>query len=301
MASHDHDDPSTTQRTLLSPGPDGPGPTPACLVVIHGEGLGRRVDVDARPVVVGRAPDADLQLPHASVSRRHCELAREGARFVLRDLGSTNGTLVNEQRVAEAALADGDHVTVGEVILKFIGQASVEARYHEEVYALATLDPLSGLCNRRHFTELVDKELARALRHDRHPVLCMLDVDLFKHVNDTHGHIAGDGVLRRIAELLREQVRHDELAARIGGEEFAVFFPEASLAQAEAFAERLRAAVEAEPFAPGGVPTRITISLGLAAAGAGREGRSALMHAADQALYRAKDGGRNRTCTAPPP
>src|SRR5688572_26772990 len=208
-------DPVTTQLTALSPGPRRGGPRSACVVVIHGEGLGRRADVEDRPIVVGRSQEADLHIPHPSVSRLHCEIRRDGDHYRLRDLGATNRTRVNDLPVAETLLADGDHVTVGETILKFISHASVEAHYHEEVYQLATLDALTELCNRRHFTELVDKEIARALRHGRELVMCMIDVDLFKPVNDRFGHIAGDGVLRQIAAIVRRLVRDEDIAARI--------------------------------------------------------------------------------------
>ena len=289
-------DPITTQLTLLSGGPRQGGPRSACVVVIHGEGLGKRADVEGRPVVVGRSQEADLHIPHKSVSRRHCEIWRQGDTYRIRDLGATNRTRVNEQPITETLLADGDHVTLGESILKFISHASVEARYHEEVYQLATHDALTELYNRRHFIELVDKEIARAQRHARPLVMCIIDVDLFKPVNDQYGHIAGDGVLRQLAGVVRGFVRGEDIAARIGGEEFAVLLPESDVESARQFAERLREAVAASVFTLGGEPHQITISIGLAGLDPSRGDRSALMQAADAALYRAKDEGRNRVC-----
>jgi len=288
----------TTQRTLLSAGPARPAPRSACLVVIHGEGLGRRVDVGDAPVLVGRSHDADLCIPHKSVSRAHCRVWREGEDYRILDLGATNPVRVNDEPVAAGELADGDHVTIGESILKFISRTSVEARYHEEIYQLATHDPLSGLCNRRHFEELADKEIARALRHGRDLALCIVDVDLFKPVNDRYGHIQGDAVLRRLSGVIREHVRDDDVAARIGGEEFAVLLCECDAEAARGFAERLRHAVEAAGLHPeaGGAP--ITVSIGIAALGPGLATRSRLMAAADAALYRAKDEGRNRVKVA---
>ena len=290
-----HDDPAhTTQRTLLSTGPDRPLPRPACLVVILGEALGARVDVGETPVLVGRSQEADLVIAHKSVSREHCRIWLDGETFRIRDLGATNPTRVNDLPVEEATLADGDHILVGESLLKFIGQTSVEARYHEEIYQLATLDALTGLYNRRHFMEVLDREIARALRHGRELALCILDVDLFKPVNDTYGHIAGDEVLRRIAGVLCQHVRGDDIAARIGGEEFAVLLPEGGTEGAVAFAERLREAIAATIFSPGGVPRQITVSVGVAPMQAPVLNRSQLLAAADAALYRAKHAGRNR-------
>ena len=291
---HLHD---TTQRTLLSPGPLRPAPRSACVVVIHGEGLGRRADIDQSPVLVGRSQEADLVIAHKSVSREHCRIWRDASGYRIRDLGATNVTRVNDTRIAsDTALADGDQVTVGESILKFISQDSVEARYHEEIYQLATHDALTELYNRRHFIEMADKEIARSIRHARPLSLCIIDVDLFKPINDRYGHISGDEVLRQIAQLLRRHARTDDLAARIGGEEFALMLPECDAEAARAFAERLREAVAAAVFSPGGEPQRITISIGIAELAPGRDVRPALMAAADTALYRAKSEGRNRVC-----
>ncbi|WP_036135511.1 GGDEF domain-containing protein [Luteimonas mephitis] len=289
----------TTQRTLLSDGPHNAPPRSACVVVIHGMGLGSRADVDDGRVLVGRSQDADLCIAHKSVSREHCHIWRDGDDYRIRDLGATNATRVNDVPVAEATLADGDHVTVGESILKFISHTSVEANYHEEIYQLATRDPLTDLCNRRHFIEQMEREIARALRHQRPLTICIIDVDLFKPVNDRYGHISGDEVLRQIADLVHHHARNDDIAARIGGEEFAVLLPECDAGAAYSFAERLRSAVAAATFSPGGEPQRITVSIGIADLSPVRDNRVRLMTAADAALYRAKKEGRNRVCLEP--
>lgn len=287
----------TTQRTLLSDGPQRPAPRTACLVVIHGEALGRRIDIGDAPVLVGRSQDADLSIAHRSVSREHCVVWREGDEYRIRDLGATNPVRVGDDRLDASAtgrvLVDGDHVSIGESILKFISRTSVEASYHEEIYQLATHDPLSELCNRRHFCELADKEIARAFRHGRGLALCIIDVDLFKPINDRHGHIEGDAVLRRLAAVLRGEVRDDDIAGRIGGEEFAVLLCESDAHAAAAFGERLRQVVADTPFEIGGERRQVTISVGIATLSPARASRSLLMAAADAALYRAKREGRN--------
>ncbi len=285
----------TTQRTLHSPGPLRPARRSACVVVIHGEGLGRRADIGDAPVLVGRSSEADLVIAHQSVSRAHCRIWRTDDAYRIADLGATNTTRLNDAKLhGERELVDGDQVTVGESILKFISQDSVEASYHEEIYQLATHDALTELCNRRHFAELADKEIARAIRHGRPLSLCILDVDLFKPINDRHGHIRGDEVLRQVAAVLRRHARNDDVAARIGGEEFALLLPECTAADAALLADRLREAVAGTLFAPGGEAQRITVSIGVAALAPQRDTRPALMAAADAALYRAKSEGRNR-------
>jgi len=289
----------TTERTVHSPGPERPAPASACVVVIHGEGLGRRANIHDAGILVGRSREADLCIDHLSVSREHCRIEPDRDAFRLTDLGATNTTLLNDQPVSQARLHDGDHITVGESILKFIGDASVEARYHEEVYQLATHDPLTNLYNRRHFMEVAEKEIARARRHGRPLVMGIIDVDLFKEVNDRYGHIAGDGVLGEIALVVRNHLRGDDIAARIGGEEFSILLPESDLAAATHFAERLRRAVEEARFSPGGEARTITVSIGLTRYGPGRDSFSLLMRGADTALYAAKRNGRNRVESLP--
>ena len=288
-----------THRTLHSPGPAAPARRSACVVVIHGEGLGRRADIGDAPVLVGRSSEADLVIAHQSVSRAHCRIWRTEDAYLVADLGATNTTRLNDAKLqGERTLVDGDQLTVGESILKFISQDSVEASYHEEIYQLATHDALTELCNRRHFAELADKEIARARRHGRPLSLCILDVDLFKPINDRHGHIRGDEVLRQVAAVLRRHARSDDVAARIGGEEFALLLPECTAADAALLADRLREAVASTKFAPGGEAQRITVSIGVAALAPHRDSRQALMAAADAALYRAKSEGRNRVCVS---
>lgn len=295
----DPDSNESTLRTHFCNGPATPAQRSACVVVIHGEGLGRRVDINEAVVLVGRLPDADLSIQHKSVSRQHCQIWCEDGRYRIRDLGATNVTHVNGVPLAgDADLADGDLISVGETILKFITKNSVESRYHEEIYQLAVHDPLTSLYNRRHFCEAVDKEIVRAQRHQRPLAMCIIDVDLFKPINDRYGHISGDGVLRKIAALVREHAREDDVAARIGGEEFALLLTEANLDSARELAERLREAVANTPFTLENETHRITISIGIAQLSPECDARSSLMREADIALYRAKSEGRNRVCVA---
>lgn len=287
---------TTQRRSVRPPGEPARGSGSACLVVIHGENLGHRVELGDQPVVIGRSHDAQLQINHRSISRRHCCIWRDAGGYRIRDLDSTNQTFVNEQPIGEAELRDGDHISIGDSVLKFLEQDSIEARYHEELYQLATSDPLTGLYNRRQFEELMEKEILRAARHMRTLCLALVDIDHFKPINDRHGHPAGDGVIRGIAQLLRRSARADQLVARIGGEEFALVYAELSLEQAAEAAERLRATIEASPFALGAGLHTVTVSIGLAQWRRGMHTLSDLIGAADQQLYRAKQAGRNRVC-----
>ncbi len=292
-------DASTTQRRTMRPQRNGgSGHEPACLVVLQGQRLGQRIDLDENPLVIGRSPEAEFQILERSVSREHCRIWLEPAGYRIKDLDSTNKTFLNDQPIIEAELKDGDHIAVGSCVLKFMDRTSVEARYHEEIYQLATADPLTDLYNRRQFIELLEKELARAANHKRPLVLLIMDLDHFKSINDRFGHPAGDAVLKKVALALRGLAREEFITARIGGEEFAVVLPEHALAQAVRFAERLREGIAGLSLTLPGGPQQVTVSIGAAAWENGMSGTGDLLRAADAQLYRAKQDGRNKVCSA---
>jgi diguanylate cyclase (GGDEF)-like protein len=284
---------ATTQPTSLTRAGDGELRA-AYVVVVHGEGLGTRAMIGEAPMVIGRGPEAQLRIDHGSVSRRHCELWRDGDVYRVRDLGSTNRTLVNERAVGEARLQDGDLIVVGKSMLKFISRASVEARFQDALYELATHDALTGLANRRHFLAFADAEVARARQLGGPLALAILDLDHFKVVNDRHGHARGDDVLRHFAVLLKNAAGDTSLAARLGGEEFAWLLPATpandALARCEALRLQVRDLLRAMPEAA----TPVTVSIGLALLGGRHVDRTTLMAAADGALYAAKTGGRDQ-------
>lgn len=295
-------DSSTTQRRTMRPAQDYDGGTaPACLVVLRGQRLGQRIDLGEQPLMLGRTPECDFQIPERSVSRQHAKIWQGPAGFRVKDLDSTNKTLLNDQPIIEAELKDGDHIAIGNCVLKFMEQSSVEARYHEEIYELATMDPLTGLYNRRQFLELLERELARTASHDRPLTLLIIDLDHFKSINDRFGHLAGDAVLKQVADELIADTREDFIVARIGGEEFAVVLPELDVREAVDFAGRLCTAIGALELDPSLGTRHVTVSIGVAAWAPEMNTVGELMRAADEQLYRAKQGGRNRVCTAAAP
>jgi diguanylate cyclase (GGDEF)-like protein len=269
----------------------------ACLVQIYPTGptMGMRYPLGAEPVLIGRGPDCVIRVEEHSVSRRHSrvEPSESGHRVV--DLQSTNGTFVNNEAVTHRELHDGDYLRVGNCIFRFLAGGNIEAEYHEEIYRLTIIDALTGVANRRCLLEVLARELVRSSRHRRPLALVLLDIDHFKALNDQHGHLAGDHVLRELAGRLKPAVRAEEVFARYGGEEFAVVVPECTAEGARVLAERLRRLVEAEPFVFDTKPLPVTISLGVAAVD-GSEALTAdrLLHLADASLYEAKRGGRNR-------
>src|SRR5258705_11283259 len=160
---------------------------------------------------------------------------------------------------------------------------------------LAATDALTGCLNRRALSEELGQELDRA-RRDNLPITILLaDIDRFKLVNDTRGHIAGDSVLRQVGEILRREARSVDIVARYGGEEFVIVMPETALHGASIFAERLRRRIMQHDFAdPGDDPLHLTVSIGIASFPDDRvQSADSFVSLADQALYRAKNEGRN--------
>ncbi len=164
------------------------------------------------------------------------------------------------------------------------------ARRYGEARQLADTDALTGLHNRRTFHETLSREVARAQRYGRTLALIVLDLDDFKVVNDTHGHLAGDAVLAEVGERLRSVARSADIACRIGGEEFAVILPECGLVDAEAFYQRLATAITTRPISEIG---SVQFSAGIGELRSDDDPVS-LFERADRSLYAAKDAGKNR-------
>ena len=271
----------------------------ACLVVIYGPDLGRRIALQRGAAIeIGRQPTCDFPIDQESVSRRHARIVWTSQHWHVVDLGSTNGTYVNDELVTDRVLRDGDQIKIGRSILKFLESGSVETSYHEEIYRLMTFDGLTAIHNKRFFHETLERELSRSKRYLRQLSLIVFDIDLFKSVNDTYGHIAGDAVLRQLAACVRGHLRREDIFARVGGEEFAVILPEIPMPEACAVAEKIRRIVEQNVFVFDTVSIPITVSLGVATfATESEETPEALFARADGRLYQAKTAGRNRVCS----
>jgi diguanylate cyclase (GGDEF)-like protein len=295
MTNTDRDTPIATLSDTSQTPPAG---GVACLVSIYGPNIGRRWSLDREVTIIGRDRAADVSLPIDTVSRRHCRVVVRGSSVFVSDLGSTNGTALNDEPTPpneEFALRSGDRIRVGSAILKFLRGGDVESQYHEEIYRTMIGDGLTGAYNRRYLTEFLERELTRCRRHGRSLSLVLFDLDHFKQVNDGFGHLTGDAVLREVAELARAQVRREDCFARFGGEEFAVVLTETDLDAARLFAERLRGTIEVHDFLASGERVPVTISAGVATASREMRDADEFLAAADARLYEAKEAGRNRT------
>ena len=289
--------PNKTVVTTITASPRKAAPADACMIVIYGDDIGRRVPLTTPTVIIGRSSKCDVQVDQESVSRNHARIAHDGKRHIICDLGSTNGTYVNDELVeGELVLRDGDQVKIGRTIFKFISGGNIEVQYHEEIYRLMTIDGLTEIHNRRFFTEALEKEASRCRRYERTFALIMFDIDRFKQINDTYGHLAGDAVLRQLGAVLRGKVRRDDVLARTGGEEFGVILPEVNREGAIILAGKLRELVQETHFRFEGTRIPVTVSLGVAEWTPNIREAEQLVKIADEKLYEAKRTGRNRVC-----
>ena len=228
------------------------------------------------------------------------EIELGGASALAAPLGGDGGQGIVSVARGERRFTSGEH----ELFSYLTNQASVSVEnvdLHETVQRQAVTDELTGLFNHRRFQEVMTQEVERARRYGQEMGLIMLDIDNFKRVNDTYGHLQGDMVLREVARVLRQSSREIDEPARYGGEEMAVALPQTDLEGAYRFAERVRRRIEALdlPLLDGDGTLKVTASFGAASlATSTGDGKDALVAAADAALYRAKRSGKNRTVRA---
>lgn len=267
-----------------------------CLVQIYpADVIDGMILMEQDTIVVGRDQQSDIHLPDNSVSRRHVEFRRIGDGYELSDLNSTNGTLVNNKPISCHLLESGDRVKIGSYIFKFLSAGCIENAYHETVYSVMTIDALTGAFNKSYMLDNLQREMSRCERHNRPMAIIMMDIDRFKSVNDTHGHLVGDEVLKELGRRMAEVCREDDLFARYGGEEFSLILTETDLQQAMEMGECCRQAVASTPFETAAGPLDITSSFGVATLTEDRPATPTdLIGKADERLYEAKTGGRNR-------
>jgi len=271
------------------------------LVCIYGGPVGRRFSLGKSPTVIGRGRQCEISIQQGTVSRTHAQISGVCGRRIVQDLGSTNGIFVNGSSTPAHQLECGDLLKVGEVIFKYLAGDNIESAYHEEIYRLAIEDGLTQLPNKRYLMQFLGREMARVQRYERPICLMMIDVDHFKSINDTYGHLAGDDVLSDLANLLKPRIRKDECLARYGGEEFTIVMPETQLKGAKLFAEIMRESVENHEFSFDGQTIPVTVSIGVARNSDAADTPEKLIAAADELLYQAKSAGRNRVVSADDP
>ena len=277
------------------------------LVFLTGELLAVPIPLERDEVIIGRALEANIRLNDSQVSRKHARISTiydaetNAATYVLVDLKSRNGTFLNGEKIVREVLQHGDKITIGDYILRFELLDEIDLEYHRQIRRLLSHDDLTGLLSSRSFFSELRLEAARAKQENRPFCVLMMDVDYFKTVNDTYGHLTGSKTLEEIGLCITQNLRAGDVAARFGGEEFAAFLLDADPAQAIIAAERIRTSIEKQDFSVirqsnPSETHRVTISIGVAYFPSDSSDPIELIEMADSALYRAKREGRNRVC-----
>lgn len=269
----------------------------ASLLVLAGSNVGEMFRLEGEETVVGRGNNANFKLNDDGISRRHARFFQLGREVMIEDLQSSNGTTVNGEPVtSRRVLQDGDKIRLGSTtVLKFTYHDSLDENFQQQMYDAALRDGLTKAYNRKYFLDRLETEIAYARRHTEHLSLLMFDLDFFKRINDTYGHLAGDHVLVKFAKLAQSTLRAEDVFARYGGEEFGLVCRGVQLGNAGLLGERIRALVESTIFEHEGARMPVSVSVGVAAyPEVPVETAVQLIAAADEALYEAKRTGRNR-------
>lgn len=274
----------------------------ASLLVVQGAevDLGTHLLCD-RPITIGRDERAELALSDGSISRNHCRVERdpESGRYVLCDLGSTNGTQINGTRIADKVpLAEGDKIFLGASVIRFSYADQVDLEYQQRVEELVGTDPLTGMTSRREYDAAYEALVDKARDDGTVLSLLVIDMDGLKQINDTHGHDIGCYAIVEVSFIIREVLEPHGLLSRFGGDEFVVCLPGVGARRAMELAESVRARVSKHNFVKDGIQVQPTLSIGVACFPADADDPARLFAAADKALYAAKRAGRNKVAIA---
>ncbi len=277
------------------------------LVFLNGDLLAVQIPLEREDIVLGRSLEAEIRLNNTKVSRQHAQIStRQNPKkstpdYLLTDLNSRTGTYLNGQKITREILQDGDKITIGGQILRFELLDEIDREYQQQIRRLLAHDDLTGLLSSRSFFSELRRETTRASTENRPFCVFMMDMDFFKTVNDTYGHLTGSKNLEEVGNCITQTLRVGDVAARFGGEEFAAFLLDAELAQGLVAAERIRSIIEENDFTiiKQGKPAdihKLTLSIGVASFPIDSTDPIELVEMADSALYKAKQLGRNRVC-----
>ena len=275
------------------------------LVFLSAELIAVPIPLEGEEVILGRSLGADVRINDHKSSRRHATISKvfnekiDDHEYVLKDFGSRNGTFLNGERISEVVLQNGDKITIGEHIMRFELLDEIDREYQRQIHRLISHDDLTGLLSSRSFFSELRRESARAKAEGFSFCVLMMDIDHFKNVNDTYGHLTGSKTIEEIGACIMNCVRSGDAASRFGGEEFAAFLLDAEIGQAMVAAERIRSTIQSTEFSVmrQGRPVsthHVTMSIGISSFPDDSLDPIELVEMADSALYRAKRDGRNR-------
>lgn len=269
---------------------------PACLLVVGGELNGNIYDLMPGETVAGRNPDCPIPLDFQGISRRHFMIEVNDAGANVRDLGSSNGTYVNNEKIEGIyTLKRGDMVKVGSIAMKYLPKGDTERLTYDKLHEDANTDGLTKCWNKKYFNDALEQEVKKSKVTGKPLTLIIFDLDHFKKLNDGYGHDAGDYVLKEKSQIIRDTgIRQGDIFARYGGEEFCILLPNTNLKQGFEIAERLRKLIEKHEFIYDGKRLPVTTSIGIADYRQGVQTGTDLFKRADSAVYKSKEGGRNQ-------
>lgn len=273
-----------------------PGQLKCYLIIVYGDHVGKIYHLDKKTTTIGRSDEFDIQLEDPSCSREHSIIEfNDDNKPVLKDLNSTNGTFVNGSKITKIDLEDGDKIMFGvSSVFKFARQDALEAEFQMNLYESSVNDPLTGAFNKKYFIDILSKEFSYSVRHKNSLGLLMLDIDLFKRINDTYGHIVGDIVLQEVVNRIKNNLRNEDILCRYGGDEFAVIFRDFKPGFVKITAERIRLFFDGRSLNCKNHKLNISVSIGMATIDNKNIATPEdMIKLADANLYKAKHSGGN--------
>ncbi len=268
----------------------------AVVLVLTGAELGKRFPLNGKPTVIGRNPaKANIVISDRTVSGIHSRIDfnPRNQQYTITDLQSRNGILVNFEKTDTSELNNGDKIFIGATVLKFTYEDDFEVKFHTKLNEIMNIDDLTGLPVKRIFDREFKLEFSRTKRNGKKLSLLMMDMDGLKRINDTHGHLMGSFSISESGNLIRKTIGRKGVATRYGGDEFIAFLRNTPLSKAETIGESIRMKIAEHKFTRNDVRIQPTISIGVAEIFAGLQSPEDLVKLADEALYRAKEAGRN--------
>lgn len=271
------------------------------LIIISGQQIGKLYPLDKNELVAGRSPDCHIWIEDNAISRKHFRILIDDGKCVIEDLNSTNGTFVNNRRVQSQVLGAGDKIQISTTTIIQFDFLDESRRVSEQKrYEMGVKDAVTGTYNKSYFLQRVADEFSFSHRQNQPMSIIMIDIDHFKLINDTYGHLVGDQVLQEMSSNVATMIREEDVFCRYGGEEFVIIMRNTGCQHAVNLADRIRQKIEGTPIESLGNKTiKVTISCGVATQ-VDRKFRDyvALIAEADKYLYQAKGSGRNKVMAA---
>ncbi|HUU04667.1 MAG TPA: GGDEF domain-containing protein [Patescibacteria group bacterium] len=275
------------------------------LTIIGGNetDFGKHFILEKKQTILGRDKTVDITILDGKISKVHCEISviRRGSvieQIGIRDLDSTNGTYVNGESVSQVTLKAGDKIQAGDTVLQLSYSDEIEKEYHAKLFNFAARDALTGLYNKRFMLNELENYSRITRRSGRAFSIIMIDIDDFKQINDRFGHLSGDEYLKHLAELVIHSLRDQDIAGRIGGEEFLIILPETAIDGAFQLAVRIRKNIEQFVLRYQNSEIRTTISAGVCQFDKSLKDVKEFLDLADQAMYEAKKSEKNKVMQA---